>query len=187
MLAERKRTNTLKLLTVGRLSVTKRVDMLIEAAGLLCAEGRDVRLLLAGGGGLEQKLKQIVRDRKLSNSIKITGRIDAEKMPQIYRNSDIFVSATMQEGMSNAMLEAMASALPIVTTACEGIKELIADNGLVVERADAESIAEAVKCITDDENLYNKMSAAAAEQAEKFTWPNAAKQYIEIYHRIAER
>jgi len=185
--AERKRTETLKLLTVGRLSATKRVDMLIEAVGLLRSEGRNIRLLIAGGGSLEQELKQIIEKQELADLIEITGRIDAEKMPEIYRNSDIFVSATMQEGMSNAMLEAMACGLPIITTPCEGLEELINENGIIVKQANSTAIAEAVKSLADDEKLYNKMSAAAAEQAEKFTWQNVAKKYIDIYHRIAAR
>ncbi len=62
----------------------------------------------------------------------MTGRVGTDKMPDVYRQNNIFVSASMQEGMSNAMLEAMASGLPIITTRCEGVDELISDNGIVV-------------------------------------------------------
>ena len=179
-----KRPDMLRLLTVGRLSVTKRVEMLIDAVEMLHKDGYKVRFTIVGGGQMEQQLKETVLERDLSNIIEITGRIDMENMPQLYRQHDIFISASMQEGMSNAMLEAMASALPIITTGCEGVEELIADNGIVAGQANAESIADAVKTVADNKKLYNAMSKAARKQAEKFTWNNSAKQYIEIYKKI---
>ena len=178
------KSDTLRLLTVGRLSVTKRVEILIDAVEILHREGCEVRSKIVGGGQMQQKLKQIISDKNLANIIELTGRIDAEDMPQVYRQSDIFISASMQEGMSNAMLEAMASGLPLITTRCEGAEELIADNGLVVENANAEEIADAVRKIADDRQLYKQMAVAARTQAQKFTWNKVASQYTELYHKI---
>jgi len=178
------KSDTLRLLTVGRLSVTKRVEILIDAVEILHREGCEVRSKIVGGGQMQQKLKQIISDKNLANIIELTGRIDAEDMPQVYRQSDIFISASMQEGMSNAMLEAMASGLPLITTRCEGAEELIADNGLVVENANAEEIAKAVRKLADDRRTYKRMALAARTQAQKFTWNEVASQYIELYHKI---
>ena len=178
------KSDTLRLLTVGRLSVTKRVEILIDAVEALHREGCEVRSKIVGGGQMLQKLKQIISGKNLANIIELTGRIDAEDMPQVYRQNDIFISASMQEGMSNAMLEAMASGLPLITTRCEGAEELIADNGLVVENANAEEIAKAVRKIADDRQLYKQMAVAARTQAQKFTWNEVASQYIELYHKI---
>ena len=173
-----------KLLTVGRLSVTKRVEMLIDAVETLHRAGCNVHFTIVGSGAMEHKLRQTVLQRNLSDIIEITGRIDAEKMPRVYRQSDIFVSATMQEGMSNAMLEAMASGLPIITTRCEGLEELIANNGVVVEQADAEAISTAIGKLADDHQTYGKMSIAARKQAALFTWSSVASRYIECYRKI---
>jgi glycosyltransferase involved in cell wall biosynthesis len=173
----------LRLLTVGRLSVTKRMEILIDAVEILHRDGCDVHFTMVGGGQLQQKLKQIVSEKNLGNIIELTGRIDSEDMPQIYRRNDIFISASSAEGMSNAMLEAMASGLPIITTRCEGVDELIADNGLVVEDANAEEIAKAVKTLADDRQLYKQMSLAARSHAEKFSWNSTAHQYILLYNR----
>ena len=174
----------LRLLTVGRLSVTKRVEMLIDAAETLRNDGCNLRLTISGGGALEPHFRQLVSDRGLGEIIELTGRIESEKMPQLYRENDIFISASMQEGMSNAMLEAMASGLPIITTRCEGVDELIAENGIVVEPADAGQIAKAVKKLADDEDSYKRMSAAARNQAEKFTWSRVAKKHLALYERL---
>ncbi|MFB0552274.1 MAG: glycosyltransferase family 4 protein [Phycisphaerae bacterium] len=173
-----------RLLTVGRLSVTKRVEILIEAIEIMHRDGCEVHFKIVGGGQMQQKLKQIVSEKNLGNIIELTGRIDSEDMPQVYRQNDIFISASMQEGMSNAMLEAMASGLPIVTTRCEGVEELIDNNGLVVEYANAEDIARAVRKIADDRQTYKQMSLAARRQAERFTWSSTAEKYLSLYERI---
>jgi len=181
-----KEHDTLGLLTVGRLSVTKRVEILIDVVEMLHRDGLKVHLTIVGGGQLEEKLRQLVRQKRLGDIIEITGRIDSEKMPAIYRQNDILISATMQEGMSNAMLEAMATGLPIVTTACEGAEELITDNGIVVENAQPGQIAKAVKKLADDYELRRQMSAAAIKRSQQFSWPSIAREYIRHYEAIAD-
>jgi len=176
--------DTLRLLTVGRLSVTKRVEMLVDAVEILHKEGRRLRFTIVGGGVVEPQLRQMVLRKNLNNTVEITGRADPDDMPQIYRQADILISASMQEGMSNAMLEAMASGLPIVTTRCEGLEELIADNGIIVEPANAGLIAGAIKKLADDRPLCSQMSLAARRRAEQFSWSIAAEQYLALYERL---
>ena len=105
-------------------------------------------------------------------------------MPEIYRQQDIYVSASMQEGMSNAMLEAMASGLPIVTTRCEGVEELIADNGVVVENAQPEALAAAIRKLAEDWAVLKAMSVAARRKAESLGWDNVADSYLRLYAKV---
>lgn len=174
----------LKLVTVGRLSITKRVEILIEAVDILNRKGTNVRLTIGGGGGLFGRLQKLVEEKGLSKIINLTGRIEAKLLPDIYRQNNIFVSASMQEGMSNAMLEAMASGLPIITTRCEGVEELIVDNGVVVEGDTAEALAEAVNSLAENQQGYKAMCAAARRRAEKFGWDKVAEQYVQLYRRV---
>jgi L-malate glycosyltransferase len=181
-----KTPDTIKLLTVGRLSITKRVQMLVDAIRILHKNGCKVRFTIVGGGALEHQLRQIVKERGLVDIIEVTGRIDAEKMPQVYRENDIFVSASMQEGMSNAMLEAMASGLPIITTRCEGVEELIAGNGIIVEKPTPEDIAASIRQLIQDRQTYSSMSAASRKQAALFSWSSVANQYLRYYYEVLE-
>jgi glycosyltransferase involved in cell wall biosynthesis len=178
------KSKVLRMITVGRLSVTKRIEMLIDAVEILHRTACKLHLTIVGGGKTERQLRKNVAERELTDVIKITDRIDSEKMPELYRQNDIFISASMQEGMSNAMLEAMASGLPIVTTRCEGLAELIDGNGLIVEQDRIEELAKAVKKLADNPELYKQMSIAARKQAEKFDWANVASSYIEQYRKI---
>ena len=117
-----------------------------------------------GGGALEAELRQSLDERNLRDDVTLLGRREGDEMPEIYRQHDVFVSASMQEGMSNAMLEAMASGLPIVTTRCEGVDELIADNGVVVEDPQPEALAAAVRKLAEDRAVLKAMSVAARKK-----------------------
>ncbi|MEA3226962.1 MAG: glycosyltransferase family 4 protein [Planctomycetota bacterium] len=174
----------LRLLTVGRLSGTKRVEMLVDAVEILHKDGVNLHFAIAGGGQLEKQLRETVSERNLGEIIEISGRLDPEVMPHVYRENDVFISATVQEGMSNAMLEAMASGLPIITTRCEGVEELIADNGLIVESANAEKIAEAARELAQDKQMRKRMAVAARKRAEEFGWNDVALSYIEQYCKV---
>jgi len=180
-------SEALRLLTVGRLSATKRIEMLIEAAEILHRGGCRVRLTIVGGGQLEQGLREGVSDRDLRGVVRFVGRVDPDDMPQVYRDSDVFVSASVQEGMSNAMLEAMASGLPIVSSRCEGVDELVTDNRLVVEPATAEGLAEAIRELAGDPQRRKRMSVAARSRAAQFSWSDVAEKYIEMYRTMCLR
>jgi glycosyltransferase involved in cell wall biosynthesis len=174
-------SDTLRLLTVGRLSATKRVSLLIEAVEHLHRQGCKVELTVVGGGAMESELRQLLDQKDSRGDVTLLGRRDGSQMPEIYRQHDVFVSASMQEGMSNAMLEAMASGLPIVTTRCEGVDELIADNGIIVDSSDPADLAKAIGTLAADREARRAMSMAAIRQAKKFTWVSVAERYIELY------
>ena len=177
----------MKLLTVSRLIERKRIDLLIKAVSMAKNAGLDVCLNIAGEGNLGGELRKLSQELNVSESIFFLGRIPSEKMPQIYRENDVFVMSSAHEGMSNAMLEAMASGLPVITTQCEGVEELITDNGIVTERADAESFAEALKTLAQNDKSYKKMCTASRTQAEKLGWNTVARQYLDCYNKVLDR
>lgn len=180
----RPQTGVLRLLTVGRLSATKRLPLLLEMVELLCRQGSRVHLTVVGGGALEAELRQSLDERDLRDNVTLLGRRDGDQMPEIYRQHDVYVSASMQEGMSNAMLEAMASGLPIVTTRCEGVDELIADNGVVVDNPQPEALAATVRKLAEDRAVLKAMSVAARKKAESFGWDKAADSYLRLYAKV---
>lgn len=176
-----------RLLTVCRLISRKRIDMLIEATAKLKNAGVNVTLSIAGEGNLSGELKSLAGSLGVGDEVNFLGRVDAEDMPGVYRDNDIFVMSSAHEGMSNAMLEAIASGLAIVTTRCEGVEELIQDNGIVVETADAEAIGTAVTEMINDPGKYSEFSTAARKRAEQFTWANMADEYVKCYKRVINR
>ena len=178
--------DNIRLLTVGRLSVSKRIELLIESLVILKMLFANTTLTIAGGGGGADKLAKIIKDKGLAGSVTMSGIVPADQMPQLYRDHDIFVTATAQEGMSNAMLEAMASGLPVITTECEGVAELITDNGIVVRQPEPRLIAESIKLLADSPQRYRRMCDAARENAGQFGWGRVADRYMDAYRSVIE-
>jgi len=173
-----------KLLTVSRLIKRKRINLLMEALKKLRENNIEAELNIAGEGALMQDLKTCASQIGIAEYVNFLARVESERMPAVYRDNDFFVMSSEHEGMCNAMLEAMASGLPIVTTPCEGVEELITDNGIVVERSTAESIAEAVKKLAHEPQRYNEMSLAAREKSQQFSWKKVADKYLLFYEGL---
>lgn len=179
-----KKSDTIRLITVGRLSITKRVDILIDGVRILVEKGKKVKLLVIGGGALKNSLEKIASEKNLANFIEFKGILDSQQMPRLYQTSDFYVSATMQEGMSNSMLEAMACALPIITTPCEGIEELIKENGVMVRQETADGIATVISELDANSEKCRLMSIAARKHAGNFTWESISQQYLKLYQKV---
>ncbi len=181
---EKRLEKPIKLLAVCRLISRKRIDLLIEAVVEATKTGVDVKLNIAGEGNLLSSLRTLAMELEVDDRIDFLGRIPFEQMSEVYRSNDIFVMSSAHEGMSNAMLEAMASGLPIITTRCEGVEELIADNGIVIEQPNAKLIADAIKKLTQNKQDYKAMCEAARKQAAAFAWSSTASQYVRCYQEI---
>ncbi|MEN8128256.1 MAG: glycosyltransferase family 4 protein, partial [Planctomycetota bacterium] len=111
--------------------------------------------------------------------------IEHDQMPEIYRQNHFFLMSSAHEGMSNAMLEATASGLPIISTACEGTEELVAENGVIIQKSTPESFANAIIEVAKNSPQYDRMSELSRKTAEKFSWGASAQQYIDLYHTLA--
>jgi len=172
----------IQALTVCRLIGRKRIDLLIRAVAQAKERGLRVHLDIAGDGNLMGPLRQLANELNVADGVHFLGRVPAEQMPEVYRRNDLFVMSSAHEGMSNAMLEAMASGLPIVTTRCEGVDELIADNGVVVEGLPG--LVQAIQTLAQDPARLREMAVASRRQAERFTWSAVADRYIEYYRQV---
>lgn len=177
-------TKPIQVLTVCRLIRRKRIVLLIGAVDQAKKLGLDIQLNIAGEGNLMSQLQRLANELKVADNVTFMGRVPAERMPQLYRDNSVFVMSSAHEGMSNAMLEAMASGLPIITTRCEGVEELIADNGIVVEKAQPTQIAKAIKKLADNRQAYKRMSIAARNRAKKLGWNSVAKEYQNRYNKV---
>jgi glycosyltransferase involved in cell wall biosynthesis len=87
------------------------------------------------------------------------GYVNHDSIGEIYRNSDLFVLPSQNEGMSNALLEAMASGLPVIVTDTGETSELLDGNGMVVPIGDSDAIAQGVRELMDDPEARRRMGA----------------------------
>lgn len=152
------------LTNVASLKKVKGQKYLIEALGMVVSKLPDVRLLLIGDGPDMEMLRHYAEQLNLSERILFLGnRLDVAELLAV---SDIFVMSSLSEGISVAILEAMASGLPIVATAVGGNRDIIKDGatGLLVKSEDATQLANAVERLCRD----TAFARLLGEQARRF-------------------
>ncbi len=168
----------LTLISTGRLIERKGYMYLIEALRGLPS----VELVLVGDGPLREALSDHATAHSVS--VKFMGSVMHDDIPRILRDADVFILPSLNEGMSNAVLEAMASGLPIITTDTGGAAELVIENGYVVPKAHPLALQDAVVTYLNNRHLVIQHGAHSRRHAERMSWKAVAKQYHDLYRQI---
>jgi len=136
---------------VGRISRTKGWDLLLEALASFRREFGKGVLVFVGDGEDRGQLEAQARSMKLNGAVKVTGLQDPQQVARWLQAADVAVFASRSEGWSNAMLEALASGKPLVSTAVSGACEMIQPgrNGFLVQNRDAGTFARAMRAALD--------------------------------------
>lgn len=162
---------TFSILSVGRLVAVKAHGVLLAAVGALRAEGVDARLTLVGDGPRRAALEALVRERGLAEHVHFAGRIGQDEIGAYYRDADVFCLPSFAEGVPVVLMEAMASALPVVSTRVNGIPELVEDgvSGLLVAPGRSDLLATALRRVAEDPARRAELGEAGrARVAERF-------------------
>jgi len=165
----------LRLISTGRLIERKGYRYLIEAI----SEMKDVELSLVGDGNLRQQLEELAKI--LSVKVKFLGSKRHEEIVSLLQSADVFILPSLNEGMSNSILEAMACGLPIIATDTGGSSELIQGNGVIVAKADADTLRKAIVQLQSDPSLVGTMGRRSRELAEKMDWLLMSESYKKTY------
>jgi glycosyltransferase involved in cell wall biosynthesis len=179
----------LTLAFVGRLVTNKGFDVLLDALRKAVDESGEMRwqLLVFGDGAERANLERRCEELGLSNSVTFHGRVDS--VAPFLENTDIFVLPSRTEGMSNALLEAMAHGLPCVATRIPGNVDVVTDgeDGVLVESEDAAGLAEALLALGRDEALRERLGKAARRRVEdEYSIDSVANKYIQLYRELIE-
>jgi len=171
---QRGRTDTLRLVQVGRLSHRKGTDVALEAVALLRAEGRDVRLRLCGAvfpgyEWFEDRLRARARSGDLAGAIEFLGHV-SDPSGEV-ADADIVLVPSLTESFGNAAVEALLAQRPVVASRVQGLAEVLRDGrtGLLVEPSRPEALAAAIRRLADDPGLAARLAAAGrADAATRF-------------------
>jgi len=176
--SKNKKNKTITIISTGRLIPRKGYRYLIEALSGL--DGFNLKLL--GGGNSQEELEALAKKNNID--VEFTGKIDHEKISAYLQKADIFMLPSLNEGMSNSVLEAMACGLPVIATDVGGSSELIKNNGFIVKKADSEAIKEALLKYKKNQSLIKKHGDASRKKALSMSWANTAKEYKKLYQKI---
>ncbi len=157
------------LLAVAQLTERKGLRYLLDACRILRDRGRVFHCEIVGDGPLFSSLAAQVRELGLEDTVRMTGPLQYQEVVARYGRASAFVLPCIvapdgdRDGIPNVILEAMAAALPVVSTPVSGIPEVLRheDSGLVVPEADANAIADAVERLLDDPPLRRRLGASA--------------------------
>lgn len=175
------------IICVARLIERKGQHHLLQAfAQLRAACAEPVRLIFVGTGDAEPQLRALANRLQLGETVHFKGFVPREQMPLVYRDADVFALPSEQEGMSIALLEAMASGLPVIVTETGGTAELVTQgqNGEIVPWADVSGLTGALQRMMDS-NERQRMGQESRRRTVPFGWTSLAARYLELCARVA--
>lgn len=174
------------VLYVGRLEWVKGVERLLPMWSALRRHGA-ATLVIVGDGPLRAGLESEAAARGLGRSVRFLG--SHPEVTPFYLITDVFVLPSASEGLSNALLEAMAAGLPVVASNVGGNRDVVEHgvSGFLVDWADPGGPAALVGRLLDDTMLRRRLGEAASRRAHDFSIASVADRYSDLYRAVASR
>lgn len=176
-----------RVVACGRLTEQKRFDLLVDAFSQICDDFPEYRLEVYGEGWQEEELQQKIDDLERNDRIFLMGR--CEDVPGAIKAASLFVLSSDYEGLPNALMEAMALGLPVVSTDCSGggARALIAPgkDGLLVPCDDADALANAIWESLSDPESAKARGQQARQKAATFSAEAAVAQWEAYVKELA--
>jgi glycosyltransferase involved in cell wall biosynthesis len=172
------------VLFVGRLIPRKGLHFLMEAAKQVIKENKGTVFVIVGDGPLKNHLTSFLKKERLSDNFVFLGDVSDDVLPILYNCADIFTLPSIQEGQGLALLEAQATAKPVVAFNVGGISEFVLDKqtGLLV-KPDSIELANAISNLLSNKSLREKMGHLGREfVCNNFSWDICAQEMLQVYN-----
>jgi glycosyltransferase involved in cell wall biosynthesis len=162
-------------LYVGRVSREKNLDLFAAACRRLINVGVAVRPLIVGDGPYAPMMKELLPEGIY------TGSLHREELAAAYASADFFVFPSTTDTFGNVVIEAQASALPVIVSDVGGPKDLVEDgvDGLITKGLDMDALTAAIKCLADDAGIRQRMGEASRARVAERDWNRAARLFWE--------
>lgn len=167
------RGEKIRCLYISNAEIYKNHPQVIAAAGRLVSAGHAIELTLVGGGvgeGLERLNAAIAQYDPERRFVKTYGFVEQATLPEFLSQADIFIFASSCENFPVTLIEAMAAGVPIACSNCGPMPEVLGNTGLYFDPLDPKTIAAAVAKLIDDDDLREKLAAAAKNLARRNSW-----------------
>jgi glycosyltransferase involved in cell wall biosynthesis len=175
------------MISTGRLAKEKNWKVLIQAAALVMQDYADFRLAIVGDGPYHRELQNFVTELGLADRIQFLGMVPFQKIPSYLRAGDFFGYASLTETQGIVTMEALAAGLPVVAVDASGTRDTVQNGkqGLLVDN-DPVALANAIRRLLDDDQLYARLCAATQERAKTFEMKTLAGKLVEVYEQAIE-
>ena len=179
--------NTPYIFTCGSILPYRKCEFLIDVFNLFRIRSCDESTLVIAGKGTDQKyanmIERAISASPFSSNIRAIGHVDKNVMQVLYRNADVFITASEIEACPNIAIEAMASGCPIIAGETEPMPEIIQSAGLYYVPGDKEGAANRVSQILNNVDLRIKLSKRARIRAKHFNWETTATETLSALTR----
>ena len=172
------------VLFVGSLIPRKGLSFLVKAAKKIVKEQAETNFVIVGDGPLKSQLVSNIESSNLSSNFTFLSRVKDSDLSALYNCADVFVLPSIQEGQGIVLLEAQASAKPVVAFNIGGVNEAVVngETGLLTKLGSTDELAEALLKLLSDKPLREKMGANGRKfVTENFTWDLCAEKMLTVY------
>ncbi|SEK81934.1 glycosyltransferase [Nitrosovibrio tenuis] len=172
---------------IGRLAPEKGPDVFIKVASIVLKTLKNCHFVLVGDGPLREKLKDDIDNLGLNKYVHMVGL--QSDMPQVYASLDLVVSTSYSEAMPLAIIEGMASGLPVISTNVGGVIDIVevGRTGFLNNLNDLNGIADNVVTLMSDRSMRQAMGSAARKRAEKnFELSSSVNQTIDLLKSLTQ-
>jgi glycosyltransferase involved in cell wall biosynthesis len=171
---------------VGKISYHKNYPLLLKAYSIVREKIQNTKLMIVGKGPLEEEMKSLAKRLKIEKDVYFLG--ERRDIPEIMATLDVFVLTSLVEGSPASLKEAMVFGKPVIATSVGGIPEIVDNgvNGILVYPDSADSLAEEMIRVLEDEHLREKLGKNARKTIlERFTPSILASKTEEVYLEVA--
>jgi colanic acid/amylovoran biosynthesis glycosyltransferase len=179
-----------RVVTTGSLVWVKGYEYALQSVRHLVDRGIEVEFHLIGDGPEHQRILYTIHDLGLEGRVHLHGRLKPDEVRDQMRKADAFLLSSLSEGISNAVLEAMACGLPVVTTDCGGMREAVTDgeDGFVVPVRDPMAISAALEKLASNPPLRRQMGQHGRTTVESmFDLKSQINRFNDLYKAVSEK
>ena len=170
-------------INTGTMYWVKNQGQIIDAFHEISKKYENVKLILLGDGQDRKKLQKQIEEKNLVDLVEMPGKVS--NVGEYLRNADVYVSASLTEGLPLSMLEAMASGLPVITSDAGGSVDIVSSdvNGFVFEKGNTEDLINAMEILVKDKHCREIYSNNSRRIAESWSLDKCAEHYFNIYKK----
>lgn len=183
-------STAMQVVGVGSLTWTKDYEHALRSVRTAVDRGANLCFDIIGDGPDRQHLQFTIDDLDLNNRVRLLGKLTPDDIARRLRDADAFLHTSSSEGISNAVLEAMATGLPVVTTEAGGMREAVRDgvDGFVVGVREVDSTAQALVSLAADPAMRARMGAAGRQRIlDDFRLDQQVAAFAQLLHEAAGR
>ena len=160
----------------------------IRAFALVSARAESARLTIAGEGPELSRLQQIASELGVAEKVRFAGRLDRAAIAELYRDADLMLNPSTVDNMPNAILEAYASGVPVVTTDAGGIPYIARheQTALLVPVRDPHAMANAACAVLEDRALAQALLTQGLAEARRYTWSEVRLSWLGLYESLVK-